>query len=62
MYREGSIADRTARDWFAKFKNRNFELKDAARSRLEFDEERLNQFFHEDARQTTRVLTGTNGL
>lgn len=58
VYGEGAIADRTARDWFAKFKIGNFDLKDAPRSGRpnEFDEERLNKLLHEDARQTTREL------
>ena len=44
VYGEGAIAERTARDWYAKFKNGNFDLKDASRSGrpLEFDEERLS--------------------
>ncbi|KAK2578359.1 hypothetical protein KPH14_001400, partial [Odynerus spinipes] len=29
VYGEGAIAERTARDWYAKFKNGNFDLKDA---------------------------------
>ena len=58
MYGEGAIAERTARDWYAKFKNGNFDLKDAPRSGrpVEFDEERLNQLLHENPRQTTREL------
>jgi len=44
MYGESAIAERTARDWYAKFKNGNFNLKDAPRSGrpVEFDKERLN--------------------
>ncbi|XP_035221313.1 histone-lysine N-methyltransferase SETMAR-like, partial [Stegodyphus dumicola] len=58
VYGEGAMLGRTARNWFAKFKNGNFHLEDAARSGQlnEFDEERLNQLLHEDARQTTREL------
>ena len=54
VYGEGAIAERTARDWYAKFKNGNFDLKDAPRSGrpVEFDEERLNQLLHENSRQT----------
>ena len=41
VYGEGAIAERTARDWYAKFENGNFDLKDAPRSGcpVEFDEE-----------------------
>ncbi|KOC64196.1 Histone-lysine N-methyltransferase SETMAR [Habropoda laboriosa] len=58
VYGEGAIAERTARDWYAKFKNGNFDLKDAPRSGrpVEFDEERLNQLLHVNSRQTTREL------
>ncbi|KOC58661.1 Histone-lysine N-methyltransferase SETMAR [Habropoda laboriosa] len=59
-HEEGAIAERTARDWYAKFKNGNFDLKDAPRSGrpVEFDEERLNQLLHENSRQTARELEG----
>ncbi|XP_029645463.1 uncharacterized protein LOC115219439 [Octopus sinensis] len=45
VYGEGAIAERTAFDWYAMFKNGNFDLKAASHSgrRVEFDEERLNQ-------------------
>ncbi|KOC64863.1 Histone-lysine N-methyltransferase SETMAR, partial [Habropoda laboriosa] len=58
VYGEGAIGERTARDWYAKFKNGNFDLKDAPRSGrpVQFDEERLNQLLHENSRQTTREL------
>ena len=58
MYGENAIAERTARDWYAKFERENFHLKDAPHSGrpIELDEERLNQFLHEDSRQTTREL------
>ena len=58
VYGENDIAERTARDWYAKFKRGNFDLKEAPRSGrpIKFDEERLNQFLHEDSRQTTREL------
>ena len=58
VYGEGAIAERTARDWYTKFKNGNFDLKGALRSgrSIEFDEERLNQLLHENSRQTTREL------
>ncbi|KOC61836.1 Histone-lysine N-methyltransferase SETMAR [Habropoda laboriosa] len=56
VYGEGAMAERTARDCYAKFKNGNFDLKDAPGSgrSVEFDEERLNQLLHENSRQTTR--------
>ncbi|KAL6429521.1 hypothetical protein ACFW04_008300 [Cataglyphis niger] len=49
MYGEGAIAERTVRDWYAKFKNKNFDLEDVPHSGrpVEFDEERLNQLLHE---------------
>ena len=52
------MAERTARYWFAKFKEENFDLKDAPRSGrpTELDEGQLNQLLHEDSRQTTREL------
>ncbi|XP_052831497.1 histone-lysine N-methyltransferase SETMAR-like [Octopus bimaculoides] len=58
VYEEGAIAERTTRDWYAKFKNGNFYLKDAPHSGcpVEFDEERLNQLLHENSHQTTREL------
>ena len=59
LYGEGVIAENVAAcDWYVKFKNGNFDLKDAPRSGrpVEFDEERLNQLLHENSRQTTREL------
>ena len=57
VYGKGAIAERTARYWFAKFKSANFDLKDASHSGRpsEFDEERLNQLLHKDARQNQRI-------
>ena len=57
VYGKGAIAERTAQYWFAKFKRGNFDLKDASHSGRpsEFDEERLNQLLHEDARQNQRI-------
>ena len=57
-YGENAMAERTARYWFAKFKEENFDLKDAPRSGrpTELDEGQLNQLLHEDSRQTTREL------
>ncbi|RWR98798.1 Histone-lysine N-methyltransferase SETMAR-like protein, partial [Dinothrombium tinctorium] len=58
VYGEDAIAERTAHDWYAKFKNGNFDLKDEPRSDrpVEYDEKRLNQLLHENSRQTTREL------
>ena len=58
VYGENAIAERIARDWYAKFKRENFDLKDAPCSGcpIELNKERLNQFLHEDSRQTTREL------
>ena len=58
VYGENAMAERTARYWFAKFKEENFDLKDAPRSGrpTELDEGQLNQLLHEDSRQTTREL------
>ena len=58
VYGENAMAERTARYWFAKFKEENFDLKDARRSGrpTELDEGQLNQLSHEDPHQTTREL------
>uniref|UniRef100_A0A1I7X1C4 HTH_48 domain-containing protein n=1 Tax=Heterorhabditis bacteriophora TaxID=37862 RepID=A0A1I7X1C4_HETBA len=63
VYGEGAIAERTARDWYAKFKNGNFDLKDACCSgrSVEFDGEQLNQLSHENSRQTTMELAEKMG-
>ena len=52
------MAKRTARYWFAKFKEENFDLKDAPCSGCptELDEGQLNQLLHEDSCYTTREL------
>ena len=58
VYGKNAMAERTTRYWFAKFKEENFDLKDAPRSGrpTELDEGQLNQLLHEDSRQTTREL------
>ena len=63
MYREEAMPVRTAQNWFKRFKDGNFDLKDTPRSGrpVEFDEERLNQLIHEDPRQTTRELAEIMG-
>lgn len=58
VYGEDAISERTARNWYTKFKSGIFDLSDAIRSGrpTDFDEEQLNQLLHEDGRQTTREL------
>ena len=58
MHREGAIAERTACDWFAKFRNGNFDLKDAPQSSrpVELDEEQLSQLLCKNSHLTTREL------
>ncbi|KAK6748325.1 hypothetical protein RB195_001133 [Necator americanus] len=58
LYGDGATAEGTSRNWYAKFKNGIFDLKDAPRSGrvVELDEERLNQLLRETSRQTTREL------
>ncbi|XP_065665663.1 histone-lysine N-methyltransferase SETMAR-like [Hydra vulgaris] len=58
VYGEGAMPESTARRWFSRFKNGNFDLKDGSHTGrpIEFDEERLNQLLHENPRQTTREL------
>ena len=58
MYGEGAIAKRTARDWYAKFKNGNIGLKDETRSgrQVELDEERINQRLQKTSHLATREL------
>ena len=63
VYGEDSMPESTARRWFAKFKNGNFELEDTPRSGRpsEFDEDRLKALLKEDGRQTQRELAETMG-
>ena len=58
VYGEGAMPQSTARRWFSRFKNGNFDLKDGSHigRPIEFDEERLNRLLHENPRQTTREL------
>ena len=58
VYGNGAIPESTARRWFSRFKNGNFDLKDGPHTGRPtvFDEERLNQLLHENPRQTTREL------
>lgn len=63
VYGEEAMPVRTAQYWFKRFKDGNFDIKDAARSGrpVEFDEERLNQLLHENSHQTTRELAEQMG-
>ena len=56
VYGEGVIGESTARKWFAKFKNGNFDIDDTPRSGRpsEFDEDYLKAFLKEEGRQTSR--------
>ncbi|XP_014614921.1 PREDICTED: histone-lysine N-methyltransferase SETMAR-like, partial [Polistes canadensis] len=57
-YGEGVISESTARKWFAKFKNGDFNVDDMPRSGRpsEFDEERLKSLLKENGRQTSREV------
>ena len=53
VYVEGVIGESTARKWFVKFKNGNFDIDNTLCSRRpEFDEDHLK----EESRQTSREL------
>ena len=58
VYREGVIDESTARKWFAKFKNGNFDIDDTPRSGRpsEFDKDLLKALLKEETRQTSREL------
>ena len=58
VHGENAIVERTASDWYAKFKKENIDLKDTPRSGrpIELDKKRFNQFLHEDSSQTIREL------
>ena len=58
IYGEGAVSVRTVQRWISRFKNGNFDLKDAARSGrpIELDEDRLDQLIHENPWRTTREL------
>ena len=55
VYGEGVIGESTARKWFAKFKNSNFDINDAPHTRRpsEFDEDHLKALLKEESRQTS---------
>ena len=58
VYGEGVIGEFTARKWFAKFKNGNFDIDDMPCSRRpsEFDEDLLKALLKEESHQTSRKL------
>ncbi|KAK6760574.1 hypothetical protein RB195_021873 [Necator americanus] len=58
VYGEDAITARTARNWFAKFKNGNFDLDDSLRSGRpsDFDEDSLKALLKEDGRRSSREL------
>ena len=58
VYGEGAIGESTARKWFAKFKNGNFDIDDTPRSGRpsEFDEDHLKALLKEESLQTSREL------
>ena len=57
VYREGVIGKSTARKWFAKLKNGNFDIDNTPRSKRppEFDKDHLKAFLKE-SRQTSCEL------
>ena len=54
VYGEGAIAERTIRDWFARFKRGNFDLNRAPRSGrpIKMDEDQLRDLLKKDGHQT----------
>jgi transposase len=58
VYGKDAIGESTARKWFARFNEGNFELSDCTRSGRPslFDEDLLNDLLLQDPRQTTREL------
>ena len=58
VYGKGVIGESTARKWFAKFKNGNFDIDDMPHSRRpsEFDEDHLKALLKEESRQTSHKL------
>ena len=55
VYGEGVIGESTARKWFTKFKNGNFDIDDTPRSGRpsKFDEDHLKALLKEESRQTS---------
>ena len=58
VYREGVIGESTARKWFAKFKNGNFDINNMPHSGRpsEFDKDHLKALLKEKSYQTNREL------
>ena len=58
VYREGVIGESTARKWFAKFKNGNFDIDDMLHSGRpsEVDEDHLKELLKEKSHQTNCEL------
>ena len=58
VYREGVIGKSTARKWFAKFKNGNFDIGNMPHSGRpsKFDKDHLKALLKEESRQTSREL------
>ena len=59
VYVEGVIGESTARKWFAKFKNGNFDIDDMPHNGRpsEFDKDHLKALLKEESRQTSCELT-----
>ena len=58
VYGEGVIGESTARKWFAKFKNGNFDIDNTLRTGRpsEFDKNHLKALLKEESRQTSPEL------
>ena len=58
VYGEGVIGESTARKWFAKFKNGNFDINNTPCSRepSEFDKDHLKALLKEESHQTNHEL------
>ena len=63
-YGDGTMAERTAQDWFRHFHNWNFNLKDSLRSGrpAQVDNDRLHQLIEADSRQTMCNLAQVLGV
>ena len=59
VYGEGVIGESTARKWFVKFKNGNFDINNTLHSGRpsEFDKDHLKALLKEESHQTSRKLT-----
>ena len=62
VYGEGVIGESTARKWFAKFKNGNFDIDDTPRSGRpsEFDEDHLKALLKEESRLSRELAEKIN--